>query len=249
MKSRINKGKRQVKRRWLFFFGVYIILLCGSQVIRHYYPFQAAPAVGQKTVHVNASHTTGANTASAAIAYFDRRAQNSDNAPAILLLHGNPLAAESTFEPMLSLLSSTGRVIAPDLPGFGASTRSIADYSIRSHGAYMLDLLDQLNIPSVHIVAYSMGGGVALNLAAMAPERVRSITMLSAVGAQEFELLGNYAINRALQGAQLALIWLATNGFPHMGLLDRSPLNLPYARNFYDTDQRPLRGYLNQYQT
>jgi pimeloyl-ACP methyl ester carboxylesterase/membrane protein DedA with SNARE-associated domain len=248
MKSSINKEKRQVKRRWLLFFGVYIILLLGFQVLRHYYPFQAVPAVEQKTVHVNASHTTGSNSSDVAMAYFDRKAQNSDNSPAILLLHGNPLAAESTFEPMLSLLNSTGRVIAPDLPGFGASTRSIPNYSIRSHAAYTLDFLDRLSISSVHIVAYSMGGGVALSMAAMASERVRSITMLSAVGVQEFELLGNYTINRALHGAQLALIWLMTNCFPHMGLLDRCPLNLSYARNFYDTDQRPLRGYLNQYQ-
>jgi pimeloyl-ACP methyl ester carboxylesterase/membrane protein DedA with SNARE-associated domain len=249
MKSRINKGIRQVKHRWLIFFVVYITLLSGSQVFRHYYPFQATPAAEQKTVLVKASQTTEPNSSDAAIAYFDRKAQISDNPRIILLLHGNPLAAESTFEPMLSLLNSTGRVIAPDLPGFGASTRSIADYSIRSHAAYTLDFLDRLNIPSVHIVAYSMGGGVALSMAAMAPERVRSITMLSAVGVQEFELLGNYTINRALHGTQLALIWLLTNGFPHMSLLDRIPLNLSYARNFYDTDQRPLRGYLNQYQT
>jgi len=248
MKSSINKGNRQVKRKWFIFFGMYIILLLGSQVFRHYYPFQATPSVEQITVHVKASCTTGLNSSDITIAYFDRKAKNSDNSPAILLLHGNPLAAESTFQSMLSLLSSAGRVIALDLPGFGASTRSIPDYSIRSHAAYTLEFLDRLNISSVHIVAYSMGGGVALNMAAMAPERIRSIIMLSAVGTQEFELLGNYTINRALHGAQLALIWLMTNGFPHMGLLDRSPLNLPYARNFYDTDQRPLRGFLNQYQ-
>jgi membrane protein DedA with SNARE-associated domain len=92
-----------------------------------------------------------------------------------------------------------------------------------------------------------MGGGVALNLAHMSPEHVRSITLLSAIGIQEFELLGNYHLNHALHGIQLASIWLLKNGLPHMGLLDRVPIGLAYARNFSDTDQRPLRTYLAEF--
>jgi pimeloyl-ACP methyl ester carboxylesterase len=92
-----------------------------------------------------------------------------------------------------------------------------------------------------------MGGGVALNMAHMAPDQIRSITMLSAVGVQELELLGNYYINHALYGFQLALIWFFDNGLPHMGLMDGFPFNLSYGRDLYDTDQRPLRQYLKQY--
>jgi membrane protein DedA with SNARE-associated domain len=92
-----------------------------------------------------------------------------------------------------------------------------------------------------------MGGGVALNLAHMSPEHLRSITLLSAIGVQEFELLGNYHLNHALHGIQLASIWLLKNGLPHMGLLDRVPIGLSYARNLYDTDQRPLRTYLTEF--
>ena len=92
-----------------------------------------------------------------------------------------------------------------------------------------------------------MGGGVALNLAHLSPEHIRSMTLLSAIGVQEFELLGNYHLNHALHGIQLSSIWLLKNGLPHMGLLDRVPIGLSYARNFYDTDQRPLRRYLTEF--
>ena len=37
-----------------------------------------------------------------------------------------------------------------------------------------------------------------------------------------------------------ALDW----GLPHFGLMDRFPLNVGYARNYFDSDQRPLRAML-----
>ncbi len=241
--------KRRVHSRWKFFVFLYITLLAVSQIIHYYYPPRVEPVKGQKIIHIDGAENQPSNPAGISIAYFDRHSGSSDNSPAILLLQGSPVAAGLISAKMMPALSRTGRVIAPDLPGFGSSTQSIADYSIQAHAAYMLDFLDRLGIQTVHIVAYSMGGGVAVTMAHMKPERVRSITMLSAIGVQEFELLGNYYINHALHGAQLAFIWLINNGLPHMGLLDRIPLNIAYARNFYDTDQRPLRGYLEQYQS
>ena len=97
-------------------------------------------------------------------------------------------------------------------------------------------MLDQLNVQQAHFVGFSMGGGVALNIADIAPDRVTSLTMLSGIGVQEMELLGNYQINHAIHGAQLAFLWSLHKGFPHFGWLDRSMLDLSYARNFYDTD-------------
>jgi hypothetical protein len=42
-------------------------------------------------------------------------------------------------------------------------------------------------------------------------------------------------------------LWVLREGLPHFGLLDRVPLNVEYARNFYDSDQRPLRAILSRY--
>ena len=74
-----------------------------------------------------------------------------------------------------------------------------------------------------------------------------SIVLLSAIGVQEHELLGNYHANHFLHGAQLGALWLLREGAPHFGLLDRFPLDVEYARNFYDSDQRPLRSILQSY--
>jgi membrane protein DedA with SNARE-associated domain len=138
-------------------------------------------------------------------------------------------------------------LIAPDLPGFGHSTRDIPDYSIRAHARYTLALMDELKIDRAHIVAFSMGGGVALNMTEFAPERVASITMLAAIGVQEMELLGNYHLNRAVHGLQLGLFWLLREGLPLTPAAHNNIIGVSYSRNFYDSDQRPLTGLLRRY--
>jgi hypothetical protein len=84
-------------------------------------------------------------------------------------------------------------------------------------------------------------------MADIAPERVASIVLLSAIGVQEQELLGSYWGNHVLHGAQLGALWLLREGAPHFGVLDQFALDVKYARNFYDSDQRPLRSILQRY--
>ena len=180
------------------------------------------------------------------LAYLDFKPSDNPNAPVVVLLQGSP-GSSRDFRRLGPDLAKQYHVIAPDLPGFGSSSHNIPDYSNRAHARYVLELLDQLHVTRAHFVGYSMGGGVALNIADIAPDRVASLTMMSGIGVQEMELLGNYHLNHGLHGAQLAFLWFLQNGFPHFGALDHSMLDLSYARNFYDTDQRPLRGILSKY--
>jgi pimeloyl-ACP methyl ester carboxylesterase/membrane protein DedA with SNARE-associated domain len=163
----------------------------------------------------------------------------------VLILHGSPGDGGQLMR-FATALADTHRVIVPDLPGFGASTWSIPDYSIRAHAAYAAGLLDRLGVTRAHVIGFSMGGGVALHFVEMAPDRAASLVLLSAIGAQEYELLGSYELNHALHGLQLAGLWLLREGLPHFGALDRADLGVSYARNFYDTDQRPLRGIMQR---
>ena len=179
------------------------------------------------------------------LAYRDESPREASRQQPIVLLHGSPGRKED-FDRLVSILARDMRVIVPDLPGFGESSEQIPDYSFRAHAGYVRYLLDELGVPRVHVLGYSMGGGVALNLIDLAPDRVESLTLLSAVGVQELELTGDYYANHIVHGAQLGALWLLREGTPHMGRLDGAALGVPYARNFFDSDQRPLRSVLQR---
>ena len=244
-------------RRWLV--GAYLVLLAASTLARDRNP-QVAPAAGQR-VQTVAEGTSGR---ALDVAFWDwspadgERSEaggDSGDAPQgestvaspVLLLHGSP-GGGAAFRGVGPALGQARRAIAPDLPGFGASTRRLKDYSIRSHAGQMLALLDSLDLGPVHLVGFSMGGGVALEMYRQDPGRVASLTLLSAIGVQEYELLGDYHLNHAIHGLQLAGLWTLTNLVPHFGALDGGFLGHSYARNFYDTDQRPLRGILEDFE-
>lgn len=167
------------------------------------------------------------------------------DAPVMVLLHGSPGRLRD-FDAVTKLLVPDLRVIAVDLPGFGDSSHDVPDVSSRAHAAYVAELLDALHVRSVHLLGHSMGGAVALEFAHAHPDRVRSVTLLAAIGVQELEMFGRYDLNHLVHVAQLALIEGARWLTPHFGAADRFPLNVPYARNFAETDQRPLRGILRE---
>lgn len=177
---------------------------------------------------------------------YEDRGKSVDGSLPIVLIHGSPGAADD-FRKLAPLLESTHRLIITDLPGFGSSTRDIPDYSFRTHARYILELLDNLKIERAHFLGFSMGGGVVLNLYDLAPQRVASMTMLAAIGVQEMELLGDYHLNHAIHGLQLGFFWLLREGLPWSPTTYAKDISVSFSRNFYDSDQRPLRDLLKRY--
>ncbi|NNG01050.1 MAG: alpha/beta fold hydrolase [Desulfobacteraceae bacterium] len=233
------------KRRWIFWIAIYVLLLGLSHTVRMAAPDTPRPADGQHSIALQSYGDQETGDSPVHIRYIDTQPGASENETIILLLHGSPMAAVTVFPELIQRLSTNARVIAPDLPGFGRSTRTIPDYSIQAHAEYMKRFLERIGVARYHAVAYSMGSGVALNLYELHPEKMQSLTMLSAIGVQEFELLGDYHLNHALHGAQLLFFRFITDWIPHFGILDQIPLNLAYAKNFYHSDQRPLRSILS----
>lgn len=233
-------GRRRHRWRWLLV-GAYAAALFASHVGREPAAAPSAPP-GTKVLALPAVDGSTRLAQTVRLAYRDVPAASPGATP-ILLLHGSP-GSGAVFDRLMPFLRAR-RVIAPDLPGFGASSHDIPDYSFRAHAVYAGDLLRHLGVPAVHVLGFSMGGGVALHLADRQPSAVASLTLLSAIGVQEMELLGDYHLNHAVHGAQLAGLWLLRILVPHDGTLDEP---MPYARNFYDSDQRPLRAILQRVQ-
>jgi pimeloyl-ACP methyl ester carboxylesterase/membrane protein DedA with SNARE-associated domain len=236
--------KRLAAQKWRIVFG-YLLLLIASYFVRSQ-RFEETIAPDVSVLSVPAIRADQPTTQTIRLAYKEYRPDNNPLAPVVVLLQGSP-GSNRDFRQFAPKLAKQYRVIAADLPGFGSSSHRVPDYSNRAHARYVLELLDQLHIERAHFMGFSMGGGVALHIADIAPKRVTSLTMLSGIGVQEMELLGNYYLNHPIHGAQLAFLWCLQEATPHFGWFDHSMLDLPYARNFYDTDQRPLRAILSRY--
>jgi len=227
--------------------AVWIVALGASYLQR--LRFQAIPAPlpeNKQVVTVSAIEGDRTVPGQVKVAFVNFPAQSDSDRVPVVLIHGSPGDSE-VLHLLAQQISGPRRLIIPDLPGFGDSSSDIPDYSFRAHAVYVWQLLDQLGIQRVHLVGFSMGGGVVLNMAQLAPERVASVTMLSAIGVQEMELLGDYHLNHAIHAVQLAGLWLMKVALPRFGELNRGDMGFAYARNFYDSDQRPLRDILTSY--
>jgi pimeloyl-ACP methyl ester carboxylesterase len=98
--------------------------------------------------------------------------------PDVVLLHGLGATRASLFE-TAAALSSQYRVHAPDLPGFGSSSKpALGAYNARWFAEAVLGLMDAVGIDEAHLVGNSMGGRVSIEVGLLAPERVRALGLL-----------------------------------------------------------------------
>jgi len=97
----------------------------------------------------------------------------------LLFLHGG---GGASWVPFLSDLTARYDVIAPEHPGFGASSTPDWLDNIQDLAYFYLDLLDQLGLKEVDIVGHSLGGWVAAELAVRDTSRLNSLTLVDAAG-------------------------------------------------------------------
>lgn len=73
-------------------------------------------------------------------------------------------------------------VVALDLPGHGRSDAKLPGVTIEALAGFVLRFLDALGIGAVHAVGHSMGGAIVAQMAAAAPQRVASVTLVNPAG-------------------------------------------------------------------
>jgi pimeloyl-ACP methyl ester carboxylesterase len=97
--------------------------------------------------------------------------------PPMLLVHG--WACNLThLEPQAMHYASTHRVVSIDLRGHGQSDKPAGEYTMASFADDMADLCRELALDHPVVVGHSMGGAVALELAARHPEALRAAVMV-----------------------------------------------------------------------
>jgi pimeloyl-ACP methyl ester carboxylesterase len=125
------------------------------------------------------------------------------DAEPLLFVHGWGVSS-AAFGEFFDRLAERYRVIAPDLPGFGRSRRAGRAVSYEAYADVLLGLLADLGIARSHVAGLSMGGGVALTLAARHPERVRALVLMAPTGRPEVSL-PRLACNRVLEFGEQVL--------------------------------------------
>lgn len=104
------------------------------------------------------------------------------DAETVVLLHGFPQSAQSWVDVSRHLLAAGYRVIAPDQRGYTPQARPRHRRAYRLHElvADVVALVDAAGVDRVHLVGHDWGGGVAWMVAATRPDRLHTLTAVSA---------------------------------------------------------------------
>lgn len=101
----------------------------------------------------------------------------SNERPALLLLPGLLGTTASQWQPFAKTLSASFYVIMPDLRGHGRSSNEAKELNPETMMFDLSGLLDSLNVATVHVAGYSLGGYLGLMLALKEPRRVSTLLM------------------------------------------------------------------------
>ncbi|WP_297662108.1 alpha/beta hydrolase [Pseudonocardia sp.] len=103
----------------------------------------------------------------------------------VLLLHGSGpgVSAYANWQHTIPGLSGEFRVLAPDIVGYGATSRpDDVVYSLRTWTDHVVGFMDALGIERAAFVGNSLGGRISLDLAGRYPDRVSRMVLMGAPG-------------------------------------------------------------------
>jgi len=99
----------------------------------------------------------------------------------VLLIHGHTQDHRIWAPVVPELLTAGLRVLRPDLRGHGRSTRTQAGYHFTHHASDMAAVLEAAGVSSATVIGYSIGGGIALEMALNRPACIDGLVLVSPV--------------------------------------------------------------------
>jgi len=166
----------------------------------------------------------------------------------IIAIHGSNGSWSGRLADALAPLSAAHLLIGFDIRGHGKSGKPHDPGSYGPElGEDVIRLMDHLHLERAHLVGYSMGGFLALKLATIYPERVRSLAMVAQglVSPDEFDDMAD-AAEAATGGATNDPIAIAAmiKSYPVLAVSDRAvrSLRLPVLEIIGERDTRVSRA-------
>lgn len=168
-------------------------------------------------------------------------------APKLLALHGW-LDNAASFVPLAPWLDGFD-LVAPDLPGHGASAHLpvAAEYTLIAAARAALAVADALGWQHFHLLGHSLGGATASFVAAATPQRVDKLLLIEALGSlsESEERVGArlreaFAGMAAIDGKQLRVFSDIATAIKARVIAN--DLSEPAARLLVERGVAPVRG-------
>lgn len=122
---------------------------------------------------------------------FEIHVAESGDGPAVVLIHGSGPGASglSNFRGNIEPIAAAGfRVIAPDLIGYGASSKPTGvDYTLDLFATTLVDALRAAGVERAHLVGNSLGGAIAIKIALDHPHLVDRLVLMAPGGIESRE--------------------------------------------------------------
>jgi pimeloyl-ACP methyl ester carboxylesterase len=135
-------------------------------------------------------------------------------APALLLVHGLGHWTQAAWDALVPRFASTHRIVALDLPGFGASDKPDVAYTLTYFTAALAHVVAAHLPERFALAGHSFGGLIAANYAASSSERIRALALLDPAG---FVRTPKIALRVA---GSRPIAWLLRNVKPSAGFID-----------------------------
>ncbi|MEQ1874137.1 MAG: alpha/beta hydrolase [Ilumatobacteraceae bacterium] len=146
--------------------------------------------------------------------------QDEGDGPAVMLLHGFPDSHNLWRHQVPALVAAGYRVIAPDLRGFGDSSKptGVENYGILNLVGDVLGILDSAGVQRAHVVGHDWGSALAWVTAAFAPDRVDHLVAMSVGHPLAFSSVGFAQREKSwyillFQFEEIAEQWLSADDF------------------------------------
>jgi pimeloyl-ACP methyl ester carboxylesterase len=104
------------------------------------------------------------------------------NAPVLVLVHGMGHWTQAAWDLLAAEFEATHRIVAFDLPGFGASDKPRAAYTLAFFGGVLDAVLRATVTGPFALAGHSLGGLIAADFAARRPADVRTLTLIAPAG-------------------------------------------------------------------
>lgn len=157
----------------------------------------------------------------------------------ILFIHGLTANAHAFDAIIQNGLANKYRILSVDLRGRGLSDQPDTGYTMLDHAKDIIGMLNELAIPSIHIVGHSFGGFLGLYLSIYYPTRVKKLILLDAA-------VNMHPNTKEMLGPALGRLGKTFDSFddyinkvkeaPYLSFWDEAMLSYYHADVFHNSD-------------